>query len=224
MHKYILLLFALLSLSFAQYSQTVCGECGKEAPRQCAELLISEMNCSTLSASFACRKEETREGWIFCPACPDGYSLLRCDSGWFFGLFKTSFCTMNYSAQCGQYCQQDDNVLSRTTCSIKKKQECCEIPTNIIQILSPAANMVFYRNESVNFMLTFSGAVKNISIDYGDGRMDWESPTQSGIAHISHIYFSTGDFGVVARAYSCNNCSHRFNSSDTLNITVKYKR
>lgn len=215
----------MLALSSAQYSQTLCSGCGEDVPKQCSQLIISEVSCEIPSSAFLCQKQEVRDGWIFCPSCPEGYSLASCGSSWLFGLFKTSHCVLNYSTACGKYCELQDSVVSRTECAIQKKKKCCEIPTNSIEIFSPyGSNLTFYRNESVDFAMLYSGAVKNISIDYGDGHTGWEAPTQSGIATSSHTYMMTGDFQAIAKAYSCENCSHKFVSTSSVNFTVRYNR
>ncbi len=216
------LLIAVSALAFAQYSQQICSACGNSTvPRGCGDLPIAALPCRIPSASFSCQTSVVLEGWLFCPSCPDGYSLASCQSSWLFGLYKTSTCRMDYAPGCGSYCEQDDNVLSRSDCDLNKTRKCCSIPTNTIEILSPVAgNASFYRNDSVEFTLRTSGTVKNVSIDYGDGKFEWLAPQSNDLITVSHTFASPGDFVAVATAYTCGACSYKFTSNDTLAITV----
>ncbi|VVB98038.1 Uncharacterised protein [uncultured archaeon] len=219
------ILFLVLALSFAQYSQALCGDCGGTIPKKCGDLLVSDVPCASPSASFSCQKQEIFEGWILCPSCSEGYALASCDSSWLFGLFKTSHCTQNYSVSCGKYCSLEDTVLVRTPCELQKTKKCCEIPTNGVDFVSPlGSNATLYRNESSDFSFFYSGTVKNVSIDYGDGYMEWKSPNVNNFISSSHTYAYTGEYQVIVKAYSCMNCSYQYVSNSTQNVTVLFKR
>lgn len=220
------ILLVLLALSCSQYYETHCGACGNSTiPKKCSELLVSQPDCSIPSYSFMCQKEETREGWIFCPSCPEGYSLASCGSSWLFGLYKTSHCTMTYPASCGTYCDRQDNVLLSTECAIAKKKMCCEIPTNRVEIVSPSGNNIsFYRNDSVNFTIQYFGTVKNVSLDFGDGKSESQLAGTGSFLFFAHTYTASGDITARATAFSCLNCSHIYNSTSSVSIAIKYRR
>lgn len=220
MRKIIFLVF-LINLFYGQYYITLCSE---NVSAQCKELPIFNQSNKVSSASFTCQKQITQGGWFFCPSCIKDYLFVRCESSWLFGLYKTSFCAKNYSVNCGEYCDLRDNVLSRSLCILTKTEKCCKIPTNEIKILSPSNNASFYKNEPVNFSIKYSGMVANISIEYGDGANETKAGNINELTLFSHSYSSLGEFQVTATAYTCNNCTHIFNSSSSIKIRVENRR
>ncbi len=218
MRKILALFLALAFLSFADYD--LCSSCNGEAPKECTGLPVKEVPCSISSASFSCQQIVTTEGWILCPLCPDGYDFARCESSWLFGLYKISYCVQNYGVACGAYCEQSDNVISRSECSINSSKKCCTIPTNEIQLVSPQSGSTHPRNETASFTVNYTGAITNLSIDFGDGSIEWKQPNVNKLTIFEHNYTSTGAFNVSAWAYSCWNCSYKYNSTFSIIINV----
>lgn len=100
-------------------------------------------------------------------------------------------------------------------------KKCCTIPTNKIEIASPLENSSFSKNQNITFTLTYGGEIKNITIDYGDKTTEWKTPNPNNLSLFTHPYQYPSIFTITATAYSCNNCSHKFNSTDSITIYVQ---
>jgi hypothetical protein len=225
MQKSVFVFLALLALSVPVFAgKTECGTCGGAAPSRCAGIPSMQSECTLPSASFVCRSHAEIGGWLFCPPCAQGMELEKCESSWFFGLYKTSYCVAETATACGGHCPSGFDPAERLDCALAQNQTCCDYDTNEVYITSPKTGSVFAKDRAVNFTVLSMGKTALLYLDFGDGMKAAASPgpANGSEMNFTHTYKWVGDYIVVATAHTCDGCPSDFASNHSIEIKTSY--
>ncbi len=222
MNKNILIFLFIFTtlLAMPLYNQ-VCSPCGSlEEPTSCSGFSIIKKPCELQTYGFVCAKTIVKEGFLFCPPCPSGYELERCEGKWF-GLIKQSICILPRKKPCGEMCDSDEQILSFFPCTQQSFSLCCKIPNNNISI-KLETELPVLTNENVELLVKYWGVVERVELELGDGRkLVKPINTTLGSIKFNIDYASPGYYHVVAKAYSCVGCTKPVISEDDTTIIVK---
>ncbi len=119
----------------------VFSACGGAPPQQCVEkgASIAAFSCREAASGkkWKCRQKwESSTALLFCPPCPPGFSLDKCD-----GLIdKKSFCSKDYESECSATmgCGSDETLSEIAPCDYVASglKYCCKTPPGM---LAPSA-------------------------------------------------------------------------------------